>query len=129
MGKFGSYNGNLISGELQDYAGNYYPIPQTMAGIEIEIDSDEFQEWYRAFTAFPSQAISDAQYQINAVINKYIEGGNRTNRQKQSYFYATKRYRDLKIILQNRLVKVKSSFSSQLSEEIAKPIYNSTTFS
>jgi hypothetical protein len=55
-----------------------------MAGIEIECDLDEFQEWYRAFTMFPSQAISEAQYQINAVINKYIEGGNRTNRQKQS---------------------------------------------
>ena len=57
-----------------------------MAGIEIEVDSNEFQEWYRAFTTFPSQAISEAQYQINAVINKYIEGGNRINRQKQSYF-------------------------------------------
>ena len=99
-----------------------------MAGIEVEVDSDEFQAWYREFTTFPSQAISEAQYQINAVINKYIEGGNRTNRQKQSYFYATKRYRDLKIILQKSLVKVKSSLRLQLSEETAKPIYNSTTF-
>jgi hypothetical protein len=101
-------NGNLISGNHYNYAGHAYPIPQTMAGIEIEVDSDEFQEWYRAFTTFPSQAISEAQYQINAVINKYIQCGNRTNRQKQSYFYATERYRDLKIILQNRLAKVKS---------------------
>ncbi len=82
----GVINGNLISGDNQDYAGNYNQIPQTMAGIEIEIDSDEFQEWYRAFTTFPYLAISEAQYQINAVINKYIEGGNRTNRQKQSCF-------------------------------------------
>ena len=37
-----------------------------------------------------------------AVIKKYIEDGNRTNRQKQSYFYATERYRDLKIML-NRI--------------------------
>jgi len=124
----GVINGNLISGDHYDYAGNAYPIPQTMAGVEIEVDSDEFQAWYREFTTFPSQAISEAQYQINAVINKYIEGGNRTNRQKQSYFYATERYRDLKIILQNKLVKVKSSLRSQLSEEIAKPIYNSATF-
>jgi hypothetical protein len=92
------------------------------------VDSDEFQAWYREFTTFPSQAISEAQYQINAVINKYIEGGNRTNRQKQSFIYATERYRDLKIILQNRLVKVKSSLRSQLSQEIDKPIYNSATF-
>jgi len=85
----GVINGNLISLDHYDYAGNAYPIPQTMAGIEVEVDSDEFQAWYREFTTFPSQAISEAQYQINAVINKYIEGGNRTNRQKQSYFYAT----------------------------------------
>ena len=49
----GVINGNLISGDHQDYAGNFYPIPQTMAGIEIECDSDEFQEWYRAFITFP----------------------------------------------------------------------------
>ncbi len=99
-----------------------------MAGIEIEVDSNEFQEWNRAFTTFPSQAISEAQYDMNAVINKYIEGGNRTNRQKQSYFYATERYGDLKIIIQNRLAKVKSGPRSQLSEEFAKPIYNNVTF-
>ena len=34
----------------------------------------------------------------------------------------------MKIILQNRLAKVKSSLCSQLSEEIAKPIYNNTPF-
>ncbi len=38
------------------------------------------------------------------------------------------RYRDLKIILQNLLAKVKSSLLSQLSEEITKPIYNNATF-
>ncbi len=42
----GVINGNLISGEHQDYAGNFYQIPQTMAGIEIEIDSDEFKKKY-----------------------------------------------------------------------------------
>ena len=62
------------------------------------------------------------------MINKCIEGGNRTSRQKQNYLHGTERYRDLKIILQDRLAKVKQSLSSQLFEEIAKPIYNSTTF-
>ena len=81
----GVINSNLISGDHQEYAGNYYPVSQIMAGIEIEIDSDEFQEWYRAFTRLPLQASSKALYQINAAINKYIEGGNRTNRQKQNY--------------------------------------------
>ena len=96
-----------------------------MAGVEIDVDSDEFQEWYRAFTTFPSQAISEAQHQINTTINnKYVEGGNRTTRQKQGYFYGTECWRDLKITLQNRLSKVKSGLRSQLSEEISKPIYN-----
>ena len=36
-------NGNLISRDHYDYAGNAYPIPQTMAGVEIDVDSDEFQ--------------------------------------------------------------------------------------
>ena len=100
-----------------------------MAGVEIDADSDEFQEWYRVFTTFPSQAISEAQHLINTTINKYVEGGNhRTNRQKQGYYYGTERWRDLKITLQNRLSKVKSGLRSQLSEAIVKPIYNNTTF-
>ena len=41
----GVINGNLISGDHYDYAGNAYPIPKTMAGVEIEVDSDEFQAW------------------------------------------------------------------------------------
>ena len=49
----GVINGNLISADHYDYAGHAYPIPQTMAGIKIEVDSQEFQEWYRAFTTFP----------------------------------------------------------------------------
>ena len=46
-----------------------------MAGAEIDVDSDEFQEWYRVFTTFQAQAISEAQHQINMTINKYVEGG------------------------------------------------------
>ena len=94
----------------------------------LRLDSDEFQEWYRAFTVFPSQAISEAQHQINTTINKYVEGRNRTNRQKQGYYCGTERWRDLKITVQNRLSKVKSGLRSQLSEEIAKPTDNNATF-
>ena len=54
---------------------------------------------------------------------KYVEDGNRTNRQKQGYFYGTECWRDLKITLQNRLSKL-----TQLSEEISKPIYNNARF-
>ena len=121
----GVINGNLISGVHYDYAGNEYPIPQTMAGVEIDVDSDEFQEWFRVF---PAQAIAEAQHQISTTINKYVEGGNRTNRQKQGYCYGTERWRDLKITLQNRPSKVKSGLQSQLSEEISNPIYNNATF-
>ena len=65
-------NGNLISGVYYDYAGNEYPIPQTIAGVEIDVDFDEFQEWYRAINTVPAQAISEAQHQINTTINKYV---------------------------------------------------------
>jgi hypothetical protein len=59
----GVINENLLLGDHYDYAqaGHAYPIPQTMAGLEIEVDPVELQEWYRAFTTFPSQVISDAQ--------------------------------------------------------------------
>ena len=50
-----------------------------MAGVEIGVDSDEFQEWLREFTTFPTQGNSEAQYQINMIMNKYVEGGDRTN--------------------------------------------------
>ena len=75
-----------------------------------------------------TRSISEAQHQINTTISKYVEGGNRTNRQKQGYYYGTERWKDLKITLQNRLSKVKSGLRSQLSEAIAKPIYNNATF-
>ncbi len=35
-----------------------------MASVEIDLDSDEFQEWYREFTTFPAQAISEAQHSL-----------------------------------------------------------------
>jgi hypothetical protein len=35
-----------------DHMNNQYPVPQTMAGVEIDVDSDEFQDWYLAFTRF-----------------------------------------------------------------------------
>ena len=42
----GVINGNLMSGVHQDYMENEHLIPQTMAGVEIDVDSDDFQEWY-----------------------------------------------------------------------------------
>jgi hypothetical protein len=44
------------------------------------------------------------------------------NRQKQSCYYATERWKDIKIALMNKLAKVKSHLRAQLSEEICKPM-------
>ena len=44
------------------------------------------------------------------------------NRQRQNYYYATERRRDIKITLMNKLAKVKSHHQTQLSEELCKPM-------
>jgi hypothetical protein len=51
-----------------------------MAGVEIDVDSDEFQVWYQSFTRFPPAAISKLKIRL-VILNKYFE--------KQRYFYAT----------------------------------------
>ena len=86
-----------------------YPIPETMAGMEIDIDSDEFQAWYLAFSKFPPLAIFEGQHKISEILSKYFEDSNRSKRQKQSYYYATERWRDIKIALVNKLYKIKST--------------------
>ncbi len=70
------------------------------------MDSDEFQDWYLTFTRFPPAAIFDAQHKISEILNKYFEESNRANRQRQSYYYATERWRDSRIVLINKLAKV-----------------------
>jgi hypothetical protein len=44
---------SLLSGERMDINGIYHPVPQTMAGVEIDIESEEFQAWYAGFNKFP----------------------------------------------------------------------------
>ena len=85
----GIVSSSLLSGTYRDYLGNEYLIPQTMAGVEINTDSDEFQGWYQAFTKFQQAAIFESQYKIIEILNKHFEESNRTKRQKQSYNYAT----------------------------------------
>ena len=92
-----------------DHNGNYHPIPQTMAGIEIDLDSDEYQAWYISFSKYPPTAISEAQHKISETLSKYFEESNWTKRQKQSWYYATERFRDIKIALMNKLGKIKST--------------------
>ena len=48
--------------------GNVYLIPQTMAGIEIDIDSDEYQAWFTSFSKFPPQAIFEAQHKVSELL-------------------------------------------------------------
>ena len=82
----GIASSSLLSGEGWDHMGNAYPIPQTMAGVEIDIDSDEYQGWYTSFSKFPPPAIFEAQHKISEIITKYFEESNRAKRQKQSYY-------------------------------------------
>ena len=67
-----------------------------MAGVEIDLDFDEFQAWYLAFSKFPLPVIFEGQHKISEIISKYFEDANRSKRQKQSYHYATQRLRDIK---------------------------------
>ena len=58
-----------------DINGVYHPIPQTMAGVEIDIDSDEYQSWYVGFTKFPPPAIFEAVGFFQSIL-KNLLGAN-----------------------------------------------------
>ena len=111
----GIASSSLLSGERVDHNGNYYLIPQTKAGVEIDLDSDEFQAWYLAFSNFPPPAIFEGQHKISEILSKYFEDSNRSKPQRQSYYYATERFRDIKISLINKLYKIKSTLLSHLN--------------
>ncbi len=70
----------------------------------------------------------EAQHKIGEILNKYFEGSIRANLQRQSYFYATQRWRDIKIALMNELAKVKSHHQTQLSGELCKPKTNHNSY-
>ncbi len=74
MGSIGDYQWQIEIGRHHAHAGNEYQIPQTMAGVEIGVDSDEYQEWYRELTTFPAAFISKAEHKISEIINKSMEG-------------------------------------------------------
>ena len=124
----GIASSSLLSKERQDHNGNYYPIQQTMGGVEIDTYYDEFQAWYLAFSKFPPLAIFKGQHKISEILSKYFEDSNRSKRQKQSYYYATELWRDIKISLMNKLCKIKSTLQSQLSDELCKPITGHKSF-
>ena len=80
------------------------------------------------FSKFQPQAIFEAQHKISEILINYFEESNRTKRQKQSYYYATERWRDIKIALMDKLANVKSTLRSQLSDELCKPITDHKSF-
>ena len=61
-----------------DYLGIEYLIPQTMTGVDIDTDFDEFQVRYLAFTKFLPPANFEFQHKISEILNKYFEDSNRT---------------------------------------------------
>ena len=80
----GIVNGNLISGTVIFAFCVAHPIPQTMAGVQVDTDSDEFQAWYLAFTSFATSAIFESLHNVNEILNMYFKETYRTNRQKKS---------------------------------------------
>ena len=78
--------------------------------------------------SIPAAGNFRGQHKISEILSKYFEDSNRSKRQKQSYYYATERWRDVKIALMNKLYKIKSTLRSQLSGEICKPITDHKSF-
>jgi hypothetical protein len=69
----GIASSSLISGVKYDHMGNEYLMPQTMAGVEIDFDSDEYQAWYKSFFKLLPQAIFEAQHKISVIQIKHFE--------------------------------------------------------
>ncbi len=85
--ELGISKGTLLSGMYQDAYGNSFLIPPTMAGVEIDTDSDEFQAWYLAFISFPPSALLESQAKLNEILGRHFEDTNRTGRKKQALEY------------------------------------------
>ncbi len=86
--ELGIAKGTLLSGMYQDIYGNSIPIPQTMAGVETDTNSDEFQAWYLAFTSFPPSALLESQAKLNEILGRHFEDKNLTGQKKQGPLYA-----------------------------------------
>jgi hypothetical protein len=60
---------------------NAYPVPQTMAGVDIDVDSQEYQAWYLSFAKILPAAIFEFQHNISEILNKHFEESTRANSQ------------------------------------------------
>ncbi len=61
----------VSSGLLSGVRYDYYVIPQTMA-VEIDEDSNEFQEWYHLFARFPPAESFEALHKISENLNNIL---------------------------------------------------------
>ncbi len=75
-----------------------------------------------AFTSFPPSALLKSQAKLIEILGRHFEDTNRTGRKKQGPLYAVELWRDIKIVLQNKLTKIKSKLRTNLATEISKPI-------
>jgi hypothetical protein len=124
----GIAKGTLLSGLYKDAHDNSFPIAQIMAGVEIDIDSDEFQAWYLAFTSFPPSALLESHTKLNEILGLYFEDRNRTSQKKQVPLYAVERWRDITFVLQNNLTKIMSKLRTNLATEASQPIRSHMQF-
>jgi hypothetical protein len=58
---------SLLLGVCCDHYRDPFPLLHTMAGVEIDVDSDEFHEWCHLFTRFLPAAIFEAQHKISEI--------------------------------------------------------------
>jgi hypothetical protein len=81
-----------------------------------------------AFTSFPPSALLESQAKLNEILGRHFEDTNLTGQKKQGQLYAVERWRDIKIVLQNKLTKIKSKLRTNIALEIAKPIRSHKQF-
>ena len=118
----GITKGYLPGSIYLDANGEDKPIPMLMSGIEIDPESDEYQEWYRRFIGTPPSVIPQIQAEINQELNKYFDEPVRSNRKMQGPLPATERLRDYYIQLQNMVFQDRSKLRMDLITEIAKQV-------
>ncbi len=68
-----------------------------------------------------------SQAKLNEILSKYFEETKRTGRKRQGPQYAVECWRDIKVVLQNKLTKIKYKLRTNLAAEISKPIRSHIT--
>ena len=91
-----------------DANGEDKPILMLMSRIEIDPESDEYQNWYHRFIGTQPSVIPQIQAEMNQDLNKYFEETVRSNRKTQGALPATERLRDYYIQLQNMVLQNRS---------------------